>query len=379
MQSSATLCFLGAAAPRRKKIRRPPLKPTDLSIIAEDVNEALVSEHPLGHVSSFANKVVLRPPIPDAGDNPAREPRAPKAPLKLVGMLRPQKKTLAAQERQPQPLQSPFRRNPTRQAQMCQNAQRQNPLHLAPVLDQDLLKRRLEESAAKELADMMNSCRETAYAAMAEEARRKRQCEDDELAKRHAEEAIRHAKRTQNPFADLGGGDAQRPSPPPRRLSNRPGPVLTSRWSRWVPVNNTRGGGNARRRKCGYCNWGVAVVRQRILWQQRYEMLDLCCVCELKRQRGEILLENEKWNVVYESSSSEEGDDVYMSNTDTAPPAAVAPRRRPSQVRQIPAVPIRSLGIQFCSTVWAQNPVRTLMAKAASLNLLGLVRGTGKS
>ncbi|CAK7223573.1 hypothetical protein SBRCBS47491_005254 [Sporothrix bragantina] len=304
------------------------------------------------------------------------------------------KRKKASQERVPQPLQSPLRRNPTRQTQVRQNPQLQNPFHRAPVLHQELLKKKLEQNAAEDLTTMANRRRKQAYATVAERMERQHEREDEQLAQCRAEWANRQAYYKQNPFASQ---DTRRylgqQKPPQASAATDPTahiaperPAAPIRWSRWVPVDNLRGGRNVQRRKCSYCNRAAAVLRQRVLLQQDYEILDLCYLCEMKRQRSEILLDDEQWDLVYESSSEEEDDDIY-SATDTsttvdeelplaeAAAVAVAPRQPQRQVIQLPVILIRAASSIFCDIVWTKNPVPQLAVKATSLNLLGKVRG----
>ncbi|CAK7243927.1 MAG: hypothetical protein STHCBS139747_005459 [Sporothrix thermara] len=268
-----------------------------------------------------------------------------------VEAVEPTKKKQSDQERIPQPLESPLRQNPARQVQTRQNQVHPNPLKRVPVLRRERLEQRLEESAddgapVESLTTIANRRRAEALAAAAERERRRLQLKNDMLLALRAEKAKRLAYYKVNPFAEV---DA--PKPKPREQQ-----------------------GLLRRRKCSYCNFGAAIVRQRILWQQQYEFLDLCYLCEMKRQRGLILLDDEQWDSVHSSSEEEEGDQEAAPVQEEAAVAAAPAGQTWHQARLPLTISIRSVGSRLCGFVWAKNPVRQLVAKAVSLDLLRLVQ-----
>ena len=341
--SYAGRSFYNASIHKRKR-RRSPLQPTDLSVIIEDRDELLVSNHVSRNISIFANKVVLLPPSA-ASDSQSSTVQDG------VEAVEPTKKKQSDQERIPQPLESPLRQNPARQVQTRQNQVHPNPLKRVPVLRRERLEQRLEESAddgapVESLTTIANRRRAEALAAAAERERRRLQLKNDMLLALRAEKAKRLAYYKVNPFAEV---DA--PKPKPREQQ-----------------------GLLRRRKCSYCNFGAAIVRQRILWQQQYEFLDLCYLCEMKRQRGLILLDDEQWDSVHSSSEEEEGDQEAAPVQEEAAVAAAPAGQTWHQARLPLTISIRSVGSRLCGFVWAKNPVRQLVAKAVSLDLLRLVQ-----
>ncbi|CAK7203573.1 hypothetical protein SEUCBS139899_006308 [Sporothrix eucalyptigena] len=213
----------------------------------------------------------------------------------------------------------------------------------------------------------------------AQEADRKRRREeDDKREAKRRDDAVRRQAATQaavqtNPFHQAGLR-----YPALRQWSTRTTGVLSDRWSRWTPV--VRGGpanrGNGaqnqpRRHKCSCCNWGWAIVRQRILVDSNYEMIDLCYSCKLKCQRGLLVLDDRQWDLV---DGSDSGSDALGTNKPTSSednmdvdndePAVAAPTPKQQQQGRICGV-ARSVSNDFYGLARAIDPV-THLENAAS-------------
>ncbi|KAL1890939.1 hypothetical protein Sste5346_007936 [Sporothrix stenoceras] len=262
--------------------------------------------------------------------------------------------------------------------------------------------------------------------------KRKREEEDAQWGKAEEERIKRAARIKTNPFARLYipkpktqrqqqqqqstpqvsrtqiWMQTSRIQPPPRlmpsRIQNGQPHHMNLRSGRMVVTN----GGNIHRWKCAVCRQTTACTRHHISWKGNYEMVDLCLVCEMRKNRGEVLnyVEDNFSDFGFDDNSSSTTNtdtssdsdcvmndvvDVYGQNN--AQPAAAGGVDVQIQVdgatvnADDPVVPNVQQNVQppvavvpvaptpgYLDMFWTNNPLRQLMQQVTSIDYSAILR-----